>query len=194
MRQLTFHIHAGTKHTAYFRGRKLCGHAVHVPEGYRGVVGARQPSAQEDARQRNAPEEVVDVDADVDEQVAQRQQTVTGGLAVLAEFDEIVVWGHHSAPDAATDAYMRGVDEWLALAEQVGLSCSATGLCRFIVSPDRPASLLFTDTTALRRYTPIRKTRVAAARELEARRPFTIVGTKKAYSHFLAFEWSFFGT
>ncbi|EFW99203.1 ribonuclease h2, subunit c [Grosmannia clavigera kw1407] len=109
----------GTKHTAYFRGRKLCGHAVHVPEGYRGVVGARQPSAQEQARQRNEPEEIIDVDADVDDQAAQRQQTVTGGLAVLAEFDEMIVWGHHSAPDAATDAHMRGVDEWLALSEQI---------------------------------------------------------------------------
>ncbi|OAA68326.1 ribonuclease h2, subunit c [Niveomyces insectorum RCEF 264] len=111
------------KTTAYFRGRKLHGHAVKVPNGYRGVVGARRESPREQARRSNQPEEVIDVDAGSDEQAAQQQQLDTGELVVLAEFGELVVWGHQNTADATTDPYVRGINEWMALAEEVRFIC-----------------------------------------------------------------------
>ncbi|CAK7239488.1 MAG: hypothetical protein STHCBS139747_000919 [Sporothrix thermara] len=107
--------------TAYFRGRKLHGQAVKLPADYRGVVGVRRDSPREQARASGtaAPEEVVDVDATAAEQEAQRQRLDTGKLDVVAEFDEIVVWGHQSLADASTDAYVRSMEEWVALSEKI---------------------------------------------------------------------------
>lgn len=107
---------------------------MRIPAGYRGVVGARRASSQEQAQERQEPAEVIDVDADADEQAAQRQQKATGGLAVLAEFDEMVVWGHHSVPDTTADAYVRSMDEWLAVAEQVSASSVLLFFCSFLLS------------------------------------------------------------
>ena len=97
----------GTR-TAYFRGRKLQGKAVALPEGCRGVVAATSATAQEPSR-RPEEAEVIDLDAEMPQ----------GTLQVQAEFDEMVVWGHEAAVDAAADPYVRGVDEWLALADKV---------------------------------------------------------------------------
>jgi hypothetical protein len=110
------------QNTAYFRGRKLHGQTVKLPADYRGVVGVRRDSPREQARANNtsAPGEVVDVDATAAEQEAQRQRLDTGRLAVLAEFDELVVWGHQSTADATTDPYVRSMDEWVALSDKVG--------------------------------------------------------------------------
>lgn len=47
-------------------------------------------------------------------------------------FDEFMVWGHESIP-AADDPYVKGVEEWLKLAEAVCclfFYCSAFGLTR----------------------------------------------------------------
>ncbi|KAL1902299.1 hypothetical protein Sste5346_001275 [Sporothrix stenoceras] len=109
------------KSTAYFRGRKLHGQPVKLPADYRGVVGVRRDSPREQARANNtsAPEEVVDVDATAAEQEAQRQRLDTGSLSVLAEFDEVVVWGHQSTADATTDPYVRSMDEWVSLSEKI---------------------------------------------------------------------------
>ncbi|KAK4158266.1 ribonuclease H2 non-catalytic subunit-domain-containing protein [Chaetomidium leptoderma] len=93
--------------TAYFRGRKLLGKTAKLPEGYRGVVAvtcaAEEPSG--------LPEEggVIDLEA----------ETPQGSLQVQAEFDEMVVWAHEAAVDASADPYLRGAEEWLALAEKI---------------------------------------------------------------------------
>ncbi|KIH92264.1 ribonuclease H2 subunit C [Sporothrix brasiliensis 5110] len=107
--------------TAYFRGRKLHGQTVTLPADYRGVVGVRRGSPREQARASNtsAPEEVVDVDATAAEQEAQRQRLDSGGLAVQAEFDKIVIWGHQTTADATTDPYVRSMEEWVALSDKI---------------------------------------------------------------------------
>ncbi|KAL2022601.1 hypothetical protein VTK56DRAFT_4945 [Thermocarpiscus australiensis] len=93
--------------TAYFRGRRLQGKTVKLPEGYRGVVAV----ASSDEEQPTRPEE-----ADIIDLEAQMPQ---GALQIQAEFDEMVVWGHEAIADAAADPYVRGVEEWLAVAEQI---------------------------------------------------------------------------
>ena len=93
--------------TAFFRGRKLQGTTVKLPEGYRGVVAVT--SAAEEPSTRPDEVEVVDLEA----------ETPQGTLQTQATFDEMVVWGHESAVDAAADPYLRGAEEWLGLAEKV---------------------------------------------------------------------------
>ncbi|KAK4240389.1 ribonuclease H2 non-catalytic subunit-domain-containing protein [Achaetomium macrosporum] len=93
--------------TAYFRGRKLQGKTVELPDGCRGVVAA--VSAAEEPSRRPEEADVIDLEAD----------TPQATLQVQAEFDEMVVWGHEAAVDASADPYMRGVEEWMALAEKI---------------------------------------------------------------------------
>ncbi len=93
--------------TAYFRGRKLHGKTVKLPEGYRGVAAVTS-SAEEQPR-RPEEDEVIDLDA----------QMPQGTLEVQAEFDDLIVWGHEATADAAADPYVRGLEEWLALAAKV---------------------------------------------------------------------------
>lgn len=42
-----------------------------------------------------------------------------GNLNVKAGFDQLVVWDHETTSDASGDPYVRGMEEWLSLAEQV---------------------------------------------------------------------------
>ncbi|KAB5571990.1 ribonuclease H2, subunit C [Coniochaeta sp. 2T2.1] len=99
----------GTR-VSYFRGRKLHGKAVKLPEGYRGVVVEKQAPPPAAAQ---SEQEVVDVDQDEAE-----EQIPLGTLEAKAEFDQLIVWGHESMADAASDPYVR-IEEWTALAEQI---------------------------------------------------------------------------
>jgi hypothetical protein len=36
-----------------------------------------------------------------------------------SDFDHIMLWGHEALPDEVTDPYVRGIEEWIALAGQV---------------------------------------------------------------------------
>jgi ribonuclease H2 subunit C len=106
------HLPDGAK-TVYFRGRKLHGKTVKLPEGYRGIVASAAPKAEE-KKSTFGDVEVVDL---VDDEQSRAPQ---GVMNVQAEFDEMVVWGHESTADASGDPYVRGMEEWLTLADQVG--------------------------------------------------------------------------
>lgn len=97
---------ADGKHVAYFRGRKLYGKTVKLPESYKGVVVEKS-----DKIESRRPEE------DEDMEDAEPQPEL-GAMDVKAEFDEIVIWGHESTADSS-DPYVRSIEEWLAVAEQV---------------------------------------------------------------------------
>jgi len=67
------------------------------------------------------PEEIdqdmsADEDADVPEDVKIMQE--------IASFDNITVWGHESLPSDTEDVYVKGVDEWVKLAQAVSRICS----------------------------------------------------------------------
>ncbi|KAK4449983.1 ribonuclease H2, subunit C [Podospora aff. communis PSN243] len=98
--------------TVYFRGRKLHGKTVKLPDGYRGVVASAAPKAEE-KQSTFGDVEVVDL---VDDE---QSRTPQGTMNVQAEFDEMVVWGHESTADSSGDPYVRGMEEWLTLAEQI---------------------------------------------------------------------------
>ncbi|KAL9107736.1 MAG: hypothetical protein Q9187_008388 [Circinaria calcarea] len=107
------------KKTAYFRGRKLIGKDVPVPEGYKGVVvqtsdrtiptRSLDPTSNENSP-GNTIDEPTDVDGDEDEPVKVLEQVAT--------FEELVVWGHEVMPEE-DETFVKGVGEWIAWAEAI---------------------------------------------------------------------------
>jgi hypothetical protein len=97
---------------AYFRGRKLHGKAVKLPDGYRGVVVEKQQPPEAAPREES---DVIDL-----EQEEAEEQIPLGSLETKAEFDEMVVWGHEVVADAASDPYVR-IEEWTRFAGQVNI-------------------------------------------------------------------------
>jgi ribonuclease H2 subunit C len=103
--------------TAFFRGRKLRGKKVVLPEGYEGVVLQKTdkkviakpsmpiPSAEDSAE--DAPKEI---------------ETMT--MDQHATFGELMVWDHEAVPEGA-DVYVKGIEEWIGFAEAVssGVHC-----------------------------------------------------------------------
>ncbi|KAK0701636.1 ribonuclease H2 non-catalytic subunit-domain-containing protein [Lasiosphaeria miniovina] len=100
--------------TAYFRGRKLVGKKVVLPEGYRGLVAVARDGVQKEATESD----VDDMERD-DGLTATPGKTKTSSLLVQAEFDDMVVWSHEANVDGAADPYVKGVEEWLTLVDQI---------------------------------------------------------------------------
>ncbi|KAK1700178.1 ribonuclease H2 non-catalytic subunit-domain-containing protein [Colletotrichum godetiae] len=94
------------KTVAYFRGRKLHGTTVNLPEQYRGVVMER--SAKVETQQLEGEDEEVEGDL-----------VELGTMEAKAEFDEMVIWGHEARAEEASDPYVRSIEEWLDVAESI---------------------------------------------------------------------------
>ncbi|KAL4786777.1 ribonuclease H2 non-catalytic subunit-domain-containing protein [Aspergillus varians] len=90
--------------TSYFRGRKLRGRRVQIPEGYEGVVAAHTDREIPTA----ASSESVNEEGERDEPVKILEKQAT--------FSDYVVWGHETIP-AADDSFVKGVEEWVKFAE-----------------------------------------------------------------------------
>ncbi|KAG0652804.1 hypothetical protein D0Z07_0644 [Hyphodiscus hymeniophilus] len=101
------------KTIAYFRGRKLHGKQLKMPDGYRGVVLSSSDAIlpQKDPARAEARE---DDDEEEPEVKIMEEQGV---------FEEIMVWGHEAVMDEF-DPYVRGLEEWIGFAEQIH-SCDA---------------------------------------------------------------------
>lgn len=83
--------------------------------------------------------EVVDLEAE--------DEMPLGTLETKAEFDEIVIWGHESVADTSSDPYVRGVEEWMKVAEKVRVAWerrfySDTDMSRYILTMKRGSELL----------------------------------------------------
>ncbi|KAK7431383.1 hypothetical protein QQZ08_002154 [Neonectria magnoliae] len=96
----------GTK-VAYFRGRKLQGKAIKLPAQCQGVVVERKKDEAPPA----------DVAQPLDD--GGDPPEVVESMQVTAEFDEMIVWEHEALADAAGDPYIRSMEEWLQVADQV---------------------------------------------------------------------------
>ncbi|KAI1132413.1 ribonuclease H2, subunit C [Nemania abortiva] len=96
--------------TAYLRGRKLHGKALKLPEGYRGMV-VEQTDAE--------PDTSTNQDEDVEVMENAEDKLKVGAMKGKAAFDELVVWGHESTSDSTVDPYVRGMEEWIAFAEEI---------------------------------------------------------------------------
>jgi hypothetical protein len=102
---------------------------VKIPKGYKGVIISS--THQKLSREPQASEEEEELDDN-------EQPEDVGILEEQAEFDEMMVWGHEALPDENTDPYVRGVEEWIAFAEQVGYDPS----CRRITDGFRSTHTL----------------------------------------------------
>lgn len=91
---------------AYFRGRKLQGKVIKLPEQCHGVVVERRD---------DKPVVRPDLEVAEDEELSDP----VGTMRVTADFDELVVWGHEAVADAAEDPYVRSMEEWLQLSNKV---------------------------------------------------------------------------
>ncbi|KAF7547202.1 hypothetical protein G7Z17_g7883 [Cylindrodendrum hubeiense] len=96
----------GTKF-AYFRGRKLQGKVIRLPDQCRGVVVERKKDEEPLA-------DVVDLVEEGDDPPER-----VGSMQVTAEFDEMVVWEHENMNDSTGDPYIRSMEEWLQVADQI---------------------------------------------------------------------------
>lgn len=65
-----------------------------------------------DEKKPEAEPEVIDVD---------EAENIggTGIMQVTADFNEMIVWGHEAVADASGDPYVRSIEEWLQVADQV---------------------------------------------------------------------------
>ncbi|KAK3996176.1 ribonuclease H2, subunit C [Cladorrhinum sp. PSN332] len=95
----------GNKQTSYFRGRKLNGKSVPLPEGYKGVVA----STREQKEEGGGDDDVIDL-----------EKEESGSLEVQGEFEELVIWGLEGGETVGDDnVYVRGVEEWVGVAGAV---------------------------------------------------------------------------
>lgn len=92
---------------SYFRGRKLMGRDVKIPEGYTGAVFVKGDTGGTTKRGEKLEEE------DAVEEGEEVQ-----ALEEVASFDKIVLWGHESLVEG-DDAFGKGVEEWIGFAEAV---------------------------------------------------------------------------
>ncbi|KAF7948041.1 hypothetical protein EAE96_009109 [Botrytis aclada] len=95
---------------SYFRGRRLIGRKVKVPEGWRGVVlkvGEEimpRESTAEDERREDEEDEDEMAEKEIETKIVDEEGT----------FDDLTVWGHECLVDASGDMVVRGMEEWMA--------------------------------------------------------------------------------
>lgn len=98
------------KPEAYFRGRKLRGHEIDVPQGYRGVIvkeGGKDKSAfQNTGREYSEGDE------------GEEEQEEINMLNEVGSFEKVVIWNHESMVEG-DDAFLKGLSEWIGLAEAI---------------------------------------------------------------------------
>ncbi|KAK2746068.1 hypothetical protein FQN57_003408 [Myotisia sp. PD_48] len=96
--------------TAYFRGRKLRGRRVPLPDGYQGVLVTQPDKNAEPANSENSNGQEEQNGADE----STKQACVTM-LETKGTFSDVVVWEHEKVPEA-DDAFVKGLSEWIEFA------------------------------------------------------------------------------
>ncbi|PHH92096.1 hypothetical protein CDD83_8947 [Cordyceps sp. RAO-2017] len=98
----TSQLQGGSVVIAHFRGRKLHGRTMTLPEQYEGTVLQRKPVEQrQDQREEPA------------------DSPKTKIMQVTSHFDQMIVWNHGPSTDSVTDAYIRAIGEWQQMADKV---------------------------------------------------------------------------
>ncbi|KAK2806178.1 hypothetical protein FQN50_005901 [Emmonsiellopsis sp. PD_5] len=108
--------------TAYFRGRKLRGRRVPIPDGYHGVLAT--PTDRTLETQTSKPQnDGYNGDHSHEDEDEEDRELPTTVLETQGTFSEFVVWDHEKAP-AADDRFVKGVSEWIRFAEAMHLTPS----------------------------------------------------------------------
>ena len=98
------------KQESYFRGRKLRGQEVDLPQGYRGVI-VKEAGKEKTALQSHEK-------GDMEGEEGEEEQEEATLLKEIGSFEKIVVWNHESMVNG-DDAFVKGVSEWIDFAEAV---------------------------------------------------------------------------
>ena len=97
--------------TSFFRGRKLRGKKITLPEGYEGAVLQKT-----DKKVIAKPSMPIPRDEDGADNAPKEIETLV--MDQHARFGEIMVWEHEAVPES-TDVYVKGIEEWIGFAEAV---------------------------------------------------------------------------
>lgn len=92
--------------TAHFRGRRLRGEVVKLPENYQGLVLK--------ATDQTIIEPVPPAEEDEEPELPEPVKIVE----VVSTFEEVTIWGHDQVP-ASDDTFVKGVEEWISFAEAI---------------------------------------------------------------------------
>ncbi|KAL9635370.1 MAG: hypothetical protein Q9164_003499 [Protoblastenia rupestris] len=98
---------------SYFRGRKLKGKNVKVPDGYEGVVVKDAGKEHNRTQGQNTDTLGLENGNEGDEE----EITI---LQDAASFDETILWDHEHLVEG-DDAFVKGLGEWIGFAEAVSL-------------------------------------------------------------------------
>ncbi|KAF3901511.1 hypothetical protein ABW20_dc0108153 [Dactylellina cionopaga] len=108
-------------HTSYFRGRKLIGTKLVVPDGYEGRVLDGPPSNPPlTSGQQKETLYQDDEQDDDDDEIKEAAQWTTA-----SSFSEIMVWGHEIAVNETQDGVVKGIEEWMGMSSIVRLLLTA---------------------------------------------------------------------
>lgn len=102
---------SGRTKEAYFRGRKLVGTDIALPDSHEGVV-------MQHVTETRSLHNGVDT-TDLDKEDENEESNATHGLQILSRFEGIVVWDQDPPKADSEDPYARSLDEWLKTANQV---------------------------------------------------------------------------
>ncbi|EWC45371.1 hypothetical protein DRE_00770 [Drechslerella stenobrocha 248] len=100
-------------HTAYFRGRKLAGTKITIPDGYQGHVLTTSDLPPTGTHQR----EVLQIDDEQGEEDESGEVAENAQWASASWFSDIIVWGHEVVVDKAQDGVVKGIDEWIGMSQ-----------------------------------------------------------------------------
>ncbi|KAG5949429.1 hypothetical protein E4U53_005891 [Claviceps sorghi] len=117
--------------TAYFRGRKLAGKCLRLPEQYIGAVAQINNDNQRltDGLEMSESKDQPDMEPPPAGQ----------NLHITSTFDEICIWTHGSTSNGP-DQYAKGVEEWLYTAERLRNSITIRDVCRTPTYVDPPTA------------------------------------------------------
>ncbi|RMY78499.1 hypothetical protein D0862_13352 [Hortaea werneckii] len=128
---ITAHDDSTTKlQTVHFRGRKLQGRRIQLPQGYIGKIlqktddeeEVKQSKGHEAAAENAAEGEEAGDDGNISDNATPVRRLETKGT-----FDSLTIWGHdHAAGGEGEDEFARGTGEWIGFAE--ALHNTAPGL------------------------------------------------------------------
>lgn len=96
---------------AFFRGKKLHGKRLRLPERYRKVVLSKTDKIISREKQTFA-ENLAQTE---NEQITEDEESdpIVKVVEEQSEFDNITIWGHETLPDETTDPFVKGIQEWI---------------------------------------------------------------------------------